>query len=238
MSQPSPPAAESVAHTNSSALSRVQLTAIQREELVLALVLTITISLLPRWRVFEQAWVQDFASLKSLSWEWYVNILFVAVGLLLTLPTWHRSGLRVGSIREHWPAVLLVCGGSVLATALIYPQLQVRPWANASTTMWTLSPLGQQLLFFGYLYGRLEQSFPGNLHPRIPLARALLLTVGLFALWHTPNFFSLPSAYVLFQLFYTSVLAIIPGLSRQWTGSIYYALLTHSGVNFIAWYAS
>jgi membrane protease YdiL (CAAX protease family) len=217
---------------------RKRLSAVQREELALVLVLTITISLFPRWRVFEQAWVQNFAGLKALPWHWYVSILFVAAGLLLALPTRRRSGLRMGSIREHWRGVCLVCGGAVVATALVYPQLPVRPWADASMTMWTLSPLGQQLIFNGYLYGRLEQTFPGYVHPRIPLARALLLTVCFFAFWHVPNFFSLSFAYVLFQLFYTSVLAIIPGLSRQWTGSIYYALLTHSAVNFIAWFTS
>lgn len=238
MSQPTLPAVESLPRTSNLALGRIRLSAVQREELALALVLTITISLFPRWRVFEQAWVQDFAGLKSLSWPWYVSILFVVAGLLLVLPTRERSGLCVGSIREHWRGVLLVCGGAVLATALVYPQLPVRPWADASATMWTLSPVGQQLIFMGYLYGRLEQSFPGYVHPRIPLARALVLTSCFFALWHLPNFFSLPFGYVLFQLFYTSVLAIIPGLSRQWTSSIYYAVLTHAAVNFIAWYAS
>jgi membrane protease YdiL (CAAX protease family) len=238
MPPPATPAVESAARASSVAPGRARLSASQREDLVLALVLTITISLFPRWRPFEQAWVQNFAGLKALSWHWYVSILFVAAGLLLTLPTRQRSGLCVGRIREHWRRVLLVCGGAVLATALVYPLLSVRPWGDASVTMWTLSPIGQQLIFLGYLYGRLEQSFPGHVHPRVPLSRALLLTVCFFALWHTPNFFSLPAGYVLFQLFYTGVLAIIPGLSRQWTGSIYYAVLTHAAVNFIAWYAS
>lgn len=232
------PAAEPVVPARDAASRRARLSALQREELTLALVLTITISLFPRWRPFEQAWVQNFAGLKSLSWEWYVSILFVAAGLLLTLPARQRSGLRVGRIREHWRGVLLVCGGAVLATAIVYPQLSVRPFGDQSAVMWTLSPIGQQLIFLGYLYGRLEQSFPGHVHPRVPLARALLLTVCFFALWHLPNFFAMPVGYVLFQLFYTGVLAIVPGLSRQWTGSIYYALLTHAAVNFIAWYAS
>jgi membrane protease YdiL (CAAX protease family) len=75
-------------------------------------------------------------------------------------------------------------------------------------------------------------------HPRVPIARALLLTAMYFALWHTPNLFALPPGYFLFQLFYTGVLSMIPGLARQWTGSIYYGIMTHAAVNFIAWYAS
>lgn len=238
MPRPVIPAVEPAAASPGMAPGRRRLSALQREELALALVLTITVSLFPRWRPFELAWLQDFAGLKSLSWPWYVSILFVVVGLLLTLPARERSGLRVGRIREHWRGVLLVCGGAVLATAVVYPQLSVRPFADQPATMWTLSPLGQQLIFLGYLYGRLEQAFPGHVHPRVPLARALALTGCFFALWHVPNFLSLPAGYVLFQLFYTGVLAIIPGLSRQWTGSIYYALMTHAAVNFIAWYAS
>jgi membrane protease YdiL (CAAX protease family) len=210
----------------------------RREDLALALVLTIAVSVLPRWRVFEQAWARDFAGLRSLPWEWYVSIVFVAPALLLALSTPQRSGLRMGSIREHWRGVMLVCGGTVLAAALVYPQLPVRPWGNAAIAMWTLSPLAQQLFFFGYIYGRLDATFPGHVHVRVPVARALLLTTMYFALWHTPNFFTLPFGYVVFQLFYTGVLAIVPGLARQWTGSVYYGVLAHAGVNFIAWYAS
>jgi membrane protease YdiL (CAAX protease family) len=215
-----------------------RLTSAQREDLVLALVLTIALSVVPRWRVFAQAWVRDFAGLRALSWESYASILLVAAALVLALTAPQRSGLRVGAIREHWRGVLLVCGGAVLATALVYPRLPVRPWDDAAITMWTLSPVAQQVFFFGYLYGRLDVTFPGHVHARVPLARALLLTTAYFALWHLPNVFTLPLGYVAFQLFYTGVLAIIPGLARQWTGSIYYGVLAHVGVNFIAWYAS
>ncbi len=218
--------------------SRASFSALQREELLLALVLTIGASTFYRWRFFEQAWVQDIVGLKALPWHWYVSLLFLGLGLLLTLPTRKRSGLGPGSIGLHWKRVLLVCGGAVLATALVYPQLPTRPWANSSITMWLISPLAQSLFFIGYLYGRLEHAFPGYIHPRLPFTRALVLTVTFFAFWHLPNAFSLPFGYFLFQLFYTSVLQMIPWLSRQWTGSIWYAVLTHSAINFIAWYAS
>lgn len=205
---------------------------------MLALILTITLGMLPRWRVFAQAWSRDVGGLRVLPWDWYAGILILAAALLLALAAPQRSGLRVGAIREHWRGVLLVCGGAVLGTALVYPQLPVRPWGNASITMWTISPIAQQLLFFGYIYGRLDMSFPGHVHTRVPLARALVLTAAFFAAWHLPNFFTLPFGYVLFQVFYTGVLGIIPGLARQWTGSILYGVLAHAGVNFVAWRAS
>jgi membrane protease YdiL (CAAX protease family) len=201
-------------------------------------VLTLTAGSIPRWGLIEQAWSQNFVGLKALPWHWYVNLVFLALGLLLTLPCRRRSGLRVGAIREHWKKVLLVCGGSVLVTAIVYPLLPTRPWGQVPMTMWLISPLAQSLIFIGYLYGRLQEAFPGHVHARVPIERGLLLTVCFFGLWHVPNFGSLPFGYVVFQLFYTSVLAIIPGLSRQWTGSIWYAVLCHSAINFIAWYAS
>lgn len=214
------------------------LDALQKEELVLAFIFTICVSLFPRWRVFEQAWVRDWMGLKALPWIWYVSLLFLVAGLALALSAPEKSGLQVGAIRAHWKKVLLVCGGSVLVVAAVYPQLPTRPFDGASATMWLISPAAQELLFLGYLYGRLERAFPGYVHSKIPLAKALVITMFFFALWHLPNFFGIPAAYVLFQLFYTGVLGIIPGLSRQWTGSIYYAVVTHSAINFIAWYAS
>ena len=217
---------------------RTRLTAAQREDLVLALILTVAVSLIPRWRVFEQAWVQDVAGLRAIPGTWYATGIFLLAALALALSAPRRSGLTFGSIREDWPRVLLVCGGTLVATALVYPQLAVRPWGDAPVTMWTLSPVAQELLFFGYIYGRLDESFAGHVHGRVPVARALVLTAMFFALWHTPNFFSMSFGYVLFQLFYTGVLAIIPGLARQWTGSVYYGIVTHAGVNLIAWLAS
>lgn len=214
------------------------LSASQREELALAFVLTVCVGLFPRWRVFEQLWVQDHFGLNALPWPWYHDLLFVVAGLVLTLSAPRRSGLRFGAIRERWKRVLLVCGGSVLAVAVVYPRLPVRPFSEASASMWAVSPLAQELLFMGYLYGRLDRAFPGFVHPKVPLARALVITCAFFGFWHLPNFFGLPAGYVLFQLFYTGVLGLIPGLSRQWTGSIVYVVLTHSAVNYIAWAVS
>lgn len=208
------------------------------EALSLALVLTVTVSSVSRWTPIQQLWARNVGGLKALPSHWYASLVFLAVGLVLTFATARRSGLRIGTIADHWKKVLLVCGSSVAATAIVFPLLPVRPWGNAPVTMWLVSPIAQSLIFIGYLYGLLQQAFPGYVHARVPVERGLVLTVCFFALWHLPNFWSLPPNYVVFQLFYTSVLAIVPGLSRQWTGSILYAAVTHMAINFIAWYAS
>lgn len=233
-----PPAAPALPADAAAPPARRGLSPAQWEELSLAFVLVVSTSLFPRWRPFTEAWVSDVAGIKALPWHWYSSILFVLMGLLLALPAWRRSGLGLGRIREHLRPVLgimLLCIGTV---AVVYPQLPVRPWGDAPATMWLLSPLAQQLIFLGYLYGRLERVFPGETRTRVPVTHALLLTVGFFAFWHVPNFLSLPAGYVVFQLFYTSVLAVVPGLTRQWTGSIWPAVLVHAGINFIAWAAS
>ena len=166
------------------------------------------------------------------------SLVLLVFGLLLTIPTWKMSGLRIGTIRQHWRAVLIVCGIPVLLTALVYPQLGERPFARAGAEMWLISPLAQDLVFMGFTYGILESAFPKYVHPRVPVRRALLIGAVAFAAWHLPNLFSAMSpAFLAFQLLYTSAGFVLTGLSRQWTGSMLYATLSHSGVNFIAWVA-
>ena len=40
---------------------------------------------------------------------------------------------------------------------------------------------------------------------------------------------------MIFQLGYTFIGCVLLGISRQWTGSIVYATVTHTAVNYIAW---
>lgn len=209
------------------------------EALALALLVTMAASAIPGWRVVTSLWYADVLGLRALPWPVMRTVTLLALGLLLTLPTRERSGLRVGEIRAHWRGVLVVCGLPVLATALVYPHLPVRPFHGAYATMWLVSPLAQELVFSGFVYGLLAPHFPAHVHRRVPVEWALVLTTLLFGLWHAPGLLHGSSpGYVWFQLFYTGVLGIVPALSRQWTGSIVYVTLAHSAVNFIAWASS
>jgi membrane protease YdiL (CAAX protease family) len=210
----------------------------RREGIAVALALTLGAMTVPGSRTLGRLWSEDFLGLRSVPLPVVGSFALLAFGLLLSLPTRERSGLRVGSIREHGRRVLLVCGLPPLLTALVYPNLPVRPFSGAYFTMWLVSPLAQTTVFLGFLYGYLEPRFPGYVHPRVPVRWALALTMLLFALWHVPNFLGMAPGYVWFQLFYTGVLGIVPALSRQWTGSIWYAALCHSAVNFVAWASS
>lgn len=233
-----PPAAAPDPGPGGGALQGAELARARREELAIGLVLVVAAGTFPVWRPFEQAWTRDLAGLRALSWPVYLDFVSLALGLLLALPTRERSGLRFGSIRQHWRRVLLVCALPPLITALVYPRLPVRPFADHPWTMWAVSPLAQDLVFVGYLYGRLERVFPAYLHPRVPVRWALALTVAFFALWHSPALLGRHPGYALFQLFYTSVPMLIPALARQWTGSMLPVWACHAAVNWIAWRTS
>jgi membrane protease YdiL (CAAX protease family) len=207
------------------------------EELGLALAITLCASTLPRWRVVTYLWRHDVGGLRSIPWPWYYELVLLLLGLALVLPTRRRSGLQIGRLRQYRLRVLMISLLVIGTVAVVYPNLPTRPWAKASPEMWTLSPFVQDLIFVGYLYGRLLRAFPGYVHPAVPLDRALCIVVAFFAFWHVPNFFVLPAGYVFFQLLYTSVGAIVPGLTRQWTGSIFPVVFLHSATNFIAWAA-
>ena len=90
--------------------------------------------------------------------------------------------------------------------------------------MWLISPAAQDLVFVGFLYGRFEKLFPTDVHARLPIRWALVITALYFAAWHLPNFGAMNPWYVLFQLVYVIFGCIVMGLSRQWTGSVIYCV--------------
>jgi membrane protease YdiL (CAAX protease family) len=204
----------------------------------LALVITFAARAIPGWFYLIRIWQVHLDVRGGISYETFHDLVLLVMGLTLALPTRSRSGLRIGRIRGNWRRVGLVCGLPLLLTAIIYPSLRERPFAAAGASMWLVSPLAQDLVFMGFLYGRLEPLFASNIHTRIPVRRALVVTAVYFALWHLPNFgVGVSVGFVTCQLIYTAVGFVVIGLSRQWTGSILYGTLTHSAINLVAWLA-
>jgi membrane protease YdiL (CAAX protease family) len=170
-------------------------------------------------------------SVGAANWYWGCEL---AYGLLLALPTARASGLRIGDILRHWRGVLVVCGLPVLAAALVYPRLPERPFAGLEAGFWLLGAPAQDLVFSGFLYGRFERLYPADVHPRLPVRGAVVVTAAFFCAWHLRNFEHLSPGYVVFQLAYTFAGGVCVGLARQWTGSVYYGMLAHMAGNFIA----
>jgi membrane protease YdiL (CAAX protease family) len=180
------------------------------------------------WRLLPPAWQQ------AVGWPDWHGAGELAYGLMLALPTWHASGLRLGDLRGHWRGVLAVCGLPVVLAALVYPRLPERPFHDDGHAFWLLSAPAQELVFTGFLYGRFERLFPAYVHPRLPVRRGLVVTAAFFAAWHLRNFGSVSVGFVLFQLAYTFLGCVWVGLARQWTGSVLPGVVTHMAVNAIA----
>jgi len=145
-----------------------------------------------------------------------------------------RSGLTLGQWRGKELRVVGICVLPIILTALVYP-LTSRPFSGQRIGSWLVSPAAQDLLFAGYLYGLFDVTFPAIVHKKCRVRVAVILTACFFALWHVPNFRSMPVSYVSFQLFYTFVGCVWMLLTRQLTGSIVPGLMTHMACNFIAW---
>jgi membrane protease YdiL (CAAX protease family) len=201
------------------------------EGLTIGLLVTVAFVTVPqwlRWYTFEllpKRWQLPA------DWEWYRDVLQMAFALLLVTGTWRRSGLRIGRIRQHWWKVLIVCGLPVAAFAIVLPFLPASPFHFHTVTPWLVSPGAQEIVFIGFLYGHFDRITPANVHRRVPVRWALVLTAAMFSLWHTPNFLWLPAGWVTFQLAYAFVAMMVYGLARQWTGSVYYGILTHMACN-------
>lgn len=205
------------------------------EALCLALIITAAASAIPGWNDVVYMWRHNVAGLGNFQWPTIRHALQLALALVLVLPTWRRSGLHFGSVRGQWRRVVVVCGLPPLATLIVYPISPRRVIHDPLITGWLISPAAQEMIFLGYIYGMLRPHFADYVHPKVPIERALILTTLLFGLWHLPNLGQWPVWLVAVQFVYTGILSIVPALSRQWTGSIIYVIVSHSLVNFIPW---
>lgn len=205
------------------------------EALALAAALTAASHALPR--VLAQPLYEAFpAAVMSIGYPNVVDLLSLAFGLLLVLPTARDSGVVRG--RRPGLRVALVTLAPVVATAAVYPFLPVRPFAHERIGLWLISPLAQDCLFNGYLNGLFARTLPADARDASMgwrPGRQVLLASAFFAAWHLPNLATIPVGYVLFQLAYTFAGAVLIGLTRQWTGAMWYATLTHMAANAIVW---
>ncbi len=215
------------------------------ECLVIALVITFASLAIPYWFAgLTQLWFdrlirsvfKDNPALQLELYYGYFDILALLFGLVLVLSSPKRYGLCIGRIREHWKKVVLVLGVS-LSIALIGAMLVPLPkWMGERVGVWLISPLAQDLVFAGFLYTIIQEAFPGNIHPRVPMQRALPITAAFFSLWHLPNLVVTDTWFVCLQLTYTFLAFTFVGLSRQWTGSFLYGTVAHSIANFFGWW--
>ena len=204
------------------------------EWLCLAFVITFAFHRLPLWAA-ALSWPYMTESWQRIGFSNFYDLSTLLFACLLVMSCPMRSGLCVGEIRANLWRTLLVCTVPVAVTAIVYPFLPEQPFSGGPIGTWLISPLAQDMVFVGYLYGRFEMVFPSYVHRRVHIRWALVITALFFSAWHLPNFQWLDASFVVFQLCYTFVGCILTGLSRQWTGSIFYVTITHMAANFITW---
>lgn len=205
------------------------------EVLLLGLVLVATHHAIPTWLMYRILPGQKI--FESYGSNVYTNVYYAVsalMPLLLCLGSARRSGLRIGSWKGHTWRVIGICTVPVAVNAAFYP-FSPQHWTGGPVGAWLISPVAQDLLFAAYLFGLLAETFPGRVHPRLPLTKAALLTATLFALWHTQNLESLSPVYVLYQMSITFLFLAWTLFARQMTGSVLPVILTHMAANFVAW---
>lgn len=206
----------------------------RRETLLLAFVLVFAHHAAPWW-LFRYLPAREWYD--QLGRNGYANLYDAITGILpliLCCAAPARSGLTLGRWRGQTLQVLAICLVPIALTAIFY-RFTSQPFSGGAVGVWLISPAAQDLLFSGYLYGLIDSAFPGPIHGRVRLNKAIFLTAAFFALWHVPNFWGLPASYVSFQLLYTLLGGAWMLLTRQLTGSILPGLGTHMACNFLAW---
>jgi membrane protease YdiL (CAAX protease family) len=207
------------------------------EEVAIALTLTVTAAALHGWLLLQMLWQRALGSSETFTYRTVVALVFLVLGLMLALPVRRRSGLTLGHRPRSWGALAGVVLVPVIAVMIVYPQLPERPFALASRSMWLITPAAEAIWFLGVIYGRLEAVFPNVVHRTIPIRQALLFSAAFFCLCHVllGLFSTLSPGFVVFQALYTFTGFVFLGMTRQWTGSILYAIVTTMAVNYLAW---
>lgn len=158
----------------------------------------------------------------------------VELGLNET-PTWTDIGLAlVGFVVATFFAALLVNLFSMIP-GFDADQVQntgfsvyMSSWERivAFFTLVVIAPIAEEIIFRGWLYGKLREKFTGRMSEKVGILVSILLVSALFGLVH----FQWNVAVNVFAL---SV--VLCGL-REITGTIYASILTHMIKNGVAFY--
>jgi membrane protease YdiL (CAAX protease family) len=172
-------------------------------------------------------------AIDQLNWYGAAELVF---SFLLALSTPRASGLGLGTPWQNGKGLAALMIAPPLIAAIVIPQLPERPFSGQGVATWFLSPLAQELVFFGFLFGCIQPSFPETVSVRLRVSWGIVITALCFSLSHVWGFESakITAGYVGFQLAYTFVGGLVHGLIRQLSGSVWYGVLVHMAVNWIA----
>lgn len=169
----------------------------------------------------------------------YSLVAFPALALLfhLSLP---RRGSQKPTDSFAWSLVAI----SILPLLISFLFGALKPeWPTGSGALsgqdwiWICLavPLGEELLFRGWLYRFLDRFAKGaSLTVTNPLPVAVWGTALAFSLWHFQNWGVASAPWVIFQILYTFWTGVWLGVLRWRTGSLWVPILAHALINLLA----
>ena len=173
-----------------------------------------------------------------------VNEIYAVVALVLCALTWRSSGLGFGEARtwkRYGLPIAIVWIMPPLLVLSLYPALTYKPFKTYQWPIgwWLAGSVAQELLFSGFIYGRMvalfgpvDEGFSGA------ISAPVLVTAFLYALNHWPNIqtteHGMSSSFVQFQFLYTFLGFAWLLNVRRWSGGVWLGILNHVLVNWLA----
>ncbi|MEI6231791.1 MAG: CPBP family intramembrane glutamic endopeptidase [Planctomycetota bacterium] len=178
------------------------------------------------------------------STDLWVNVAFLIEALVLCAITWKSSGLRIGDPKKWKRYAIPIAFVWIMPPLLVlslYRLLTYTPFHNYRWPIgwWLVGSIAQELLFGGFIYGRMVKLF-GQPQDGIKgaFSAAVLITAFLYSLNHWPNIqtteHGMSPSFVQFQFLYTFVGCAWMLSIRRWTDCVWPAVLGHVLVNWLA----
>lgn len=155
------------------------------------------------------------------------------VGVTLCALSPRRHGLALGRTREHMTLVSL----TILALAVVVGAFRTTgataPY-DATVAEFVLVPVGEELLFRGFLLGTLLELFRRRHVGDHSAVWAVLISAVAFGVGHLGNLGYVDTAFVILQVVVASVFGLVAGHVRVRTDSVAGPVLMHATMNVLA----
>jgi len=212
-------------------------------KLVLKVLMALILIQLLRMVIFGSLWITVQPGDNITLFQFINGLQFIIVGIILLLyfkPSLDELGLQWDDIRRR-TRLFYIIGALILVTLIVIPytfgwELQI---LIMGLVFGLITPLFEELLFRGYIWGKISQS-PGMVHsPTLTLGTVTLL----FMVWHLGYLDVLilhPLAPINIPWIMVSkmgiglVLGLIVGYLRLKTGKTYASILFHGLWNVFA----
>jgi hypothetical protein len=169
-----------------------------------------------------------------------LSLLKLIFAFLLCLFTFQSSGLTFGGKagwRRHWLAVFFFFVLPLVLCAILYPLLGGKPAPGHGKLLafWLVTPVAEQLLFSGFIYGQMQAVF-GKPSQAVAgaFSAAPIVTAFLFALYFWPELRNAnESGSALLHMILAFIYSAWILNLRRWTASVWLCVLNHVLMNVL-----